>query len=73
MRAKFKVESITTWEGGQEQAKLRAVMADELEENQRFNKASPNGELTITISNPAAQGFLQPGKSYYLDFTPAES
>ena len=47
-------------------------MADELEENQRFNKASPSGELSITIDNPAAQGFLQPGKSYYLDFSPAE-
>lgn len=72
MRAKFRVESVTKHAYGGEQASLRAVMADELEENQRFNKASPSGELSITIDNPAAQGFLQPGKSYYLDFSPAE-
>lgn len=70
MRAKFTVNSIETFSYGGQRAKLSAVYSGTPEDNQ-FAKATPSGQLEITIDNPAAQGYLIPGKSYYLDFTPA--
>lgn len=40
-------------------------------EDQRYAKATPSGQLTIAVDNPAV--VFEPGKSYYLDFTPVES
>lgn len=39
-------------------------------EDQRYAKATPSGSLTIAVDNPAVT--FEPGKSYYLDFTPAD-
>ena len=41
-------------------------------EDQRFNKATPSGKLTIRVDNPAVVEFWrgQLGKQFYLDFTP---
>ncbi|MDN3356097.1 hypothetical protein [Actinomadura sp. DC4] len=39
-------------------------------EDQRYAKASPSGELRIQVDNPAVS--FEPGKAYYLDFTPVE-
>lgn len=72
MRAKFKVQSIARHEGGGYSAKMYAVSDDGTEENRRFHKATPSGSVELWIDNPAAQGFLEIGKSYYVDFTPAE-
>ena len=71
MRAKFQVESVkrTTW--GRE-AVAYAVHSGNAEDNQ-FAAATPAGKLEITVTNPAAMDFLEPGKSYYLDFTPADA
>lgn len=71
MRAKFNVSNVKNESWGEE-VELHAVYSNEnnTEDNQ-FSQATPNGRLTMTISNPAAKGFLQPGKSYYLDFTEA--
>ena len=43
-------------------------------EDQRFAKASPTGELTITVDNPTviAAWEGQQGKQFYLDFVPVE-
>jgi hypothetical protein len=41
-------------------------------ENARFTKATPWGEIKLGIDNPAALEQFAPGKSYYVDFTPAE-
>lgn len=45
-----------------------------LPEDQRFNKASPTGVLTIRVDNPSVVDFWknQVGKQFYLDFTPAD-
>ena len=71
MRAKFYVETVTNHRGGYQDATLRAVYDDGHPENNAFAKATPTGELTIGIDNPAAQDFFKPGKEYYLDFTEA--
>lgn len=44
-----------------------AVCADEVEENQRFHKYTPSGELKIMVDNPEVKFKL--GRQYYLDFT----
>lgn len=41
-------------------------------ENARFTKATPWGSITLGIDNPAALEQFAAGKSYYVDFTPAE-
>jgi hypothetical protein len=67
-RAKFHCDSETNYGGRTwREYKFSAVCADEVDENQRFHKATPNGSLTITVDNPGV--VFEPGKSYYLDFT----
>lgn len=79
MRAKFKIESVTRTEYGQEVLKFRAVCKpggyppDGLDEDNTFSKFSPSGELQITVANPALLGKFNPGEAYYLDFSIAPS
>lgn len=47
-----------------------AMYDPETPEDQRYAKATPSGSLTIQVDNPAV--VFEPGKSYYLDFTPAD-
>lgn len=71
MRAKFYCDSVEENDGSQE-VKLSAIQSDDNPENQSFNTATPSGELSMMIDNPAAKGFFKPHSAYYLDFTPAE-
>lgn len=41
-------------------------------ENARFTKATPWGTIQLGIDNPAALEQFTPGKSYYVDFNPAD-
>ena len=41
------------------------------DENARFTKATPWGEIRLGIDNPAALEQFAPGKEYYVDFTEA--
>ena len=69
MRAKFYCDSVEDDDYGQN-VKLSAVYSGTPEDNQ-FSEATPAGELTMTISNENAKGFLKVGKKYYLDFSEA--
>ena len=40
-------------------------------ENKKFWDATPIINFEMTISNPGAQGFFQPGKEYYVNFVEA--
>jgi hypothetical protein len=71
MRAKFKCNSVTTYESGSITAVLYPVIEGS-EENKIFWKYTPNGSVELQINNPNAVGFFQPNKEYYLDFTVAE-
>lgn len=72
VRAKFKCQSVTDHAGGMRIAKLTAVCADEVPENQRYHRYTPSGSIEISIDNPSAAAEFVPGKSYYLDFTLAD-
>ena len=42
-------------------------------EDPRYNRATPSGEMTLTVDNPAVVECWanQMGQQFYLDFTPA--
>lgn len=82
IRAKFSVFSVvpgqwTIYRNGKnevitaEHVRLTAVCGGPNNPNESWNLATPSGSLEMTIANPAAQGALKVGKSYYLDFTEA--
>ena len=73
MRAKFRCNMVEDYGEHQKTAHLSPVMDDGIEENKRFNQATPSGELKIVVTNPATMNYLKVGKSYYLDFSEADN
>lgn len=74
VRAKFVVTEVQTREWGhhkQTDITLEARGESSLPEDKRFHEATPQGKLTMTVTNPAALGHLKAGKIFYLDFVPA--
>lgn len=51
--------------GNSEQVQLNAVYA-ETGINKQWAQSTPAGQLTLTIDNPAAQGFFETGKEYLI-------
>lgn len=76
VRAKFRCMSETHKKWGPEDShvtrsyEFMAVYDEITPEDRRFAKATPSGSITITVDNPAV--VFEPGRSYYLDFTPVE-
>lgn len=73
-RAKFVCASVTTFGYGGKEVKLSVVYepTPPETENAKFTKATPSGEITMRVDNPAAAVQFEPGKAYYVDFTPAD-
>lgn len=69
VRAKFIVESITDF-GSIKKVTLRAVSDDDIPENQRYHRYTPQGLIEISIDNPPASDQFKPGDRFYVDFTP---
>ena len=68
VRAKFHCNSVNHNEYNRN-VNLTAICGKE-GENADFTKATPVGELNISISNDVpASDFFVPGQNYYLDFT----
>ena len=72
VRAKFRCNHVTHYEGGAGEVVLLAVTTGS-EENKLFWKYTPSGELKMHIDNPTALGVFEPGKEYYLDIQKADS
>jgi hypothetical protein len=75
-RAKFRClnETRTRYssdDSGQRTYNFSALYDPAQPDDQRYAKATPAGELKITVDNPAVQ--FQPGTAYYLDITRASS
>lgn len=70
VRAKFVCNAVTDF-GFSKEVKLTAVHDTSTPENERFNKATPSGTLTMAINNPDASVQFKPGMSYYVDFSAA--
>lgn len=69
IRAKMTVNSVVN--DGHNEAVTMCAVSDGSEENKSFATATPSASVSISINNPAAQGFLVKGKNFYVDFTPA--
>lgn len=75
VRAKFRVSSVEDF-GQSKLLKLNAVYEGQLgdnEENKRFTKATPNGEIKMTVDNPYASEQFKPGAEWYVTFELASS
>ena len=70
VRAKFKVESITSTENGAS-IELRPVISGS-EENEKFFKWTPGGSIQMSTINEAAAEQFKPGAEFYVDFIKAE-
>lgn len=70
VRAKFKVEEITRTTSGH--AVRLVPVSSGSKENEEFFKWTPWGEIKIGTINADAASQFEPGKQFYVDFTPAE-
>ncbi len=73
VRGKFKLVESTQvdYNADVRRLKFQAVCNDGTEENAKFHKYTPSGEVSMTVDNPAASEQFEIGKQYYVDFTPA--
>lgn len=71
VRAKFKVESVTTNENGGS-VRLAPVVSGSAE-NERFFKWTPWGAIDIGTINAEALAQFKPGAEFFVDFTEAKS
>jgi hypothetical protein len=75
VRAKFRCSNIQTNNYGTSQSTVAhftpVYSNDPNSENKVFGDATPNGRLEMH-STPERLSMFQPGKDYYLDFTPAD-
>lgn len=74
VRGKFQLSQITqtSWGGDGRTLVFQAQYDPDSPEDQRYAKATPTGRIEMQVDNPAALEQFQLGKTYYLDFTPAE-
>jgi hypothetical protein len=74
VRAKLTVTAVTEHDnkGHGKTIELMCVYDPTIPEDYRFCEATPNGQVKLYITNPAALDQFKIGKAFYLDFTPAE-
>lgn len=76
VRAKFTVQCITTYkaQGGAEsnEINLYAVTDKSIPDNEQFVKYTSSGTIKMMCDNPAVLEQMQPGKTFYVDFTSSE-
>lgn len=70
VRGKFTVQTITrnSYDPSGAQVTLRCQYSNNPEDNS-FSAATPNGEISMSVTNPAAVEHFVLGKSFYVDFT----
>jgi hypothetical protein len=72
IRCKMRLENIYANAWGGSKAIFRCEYDKAVAEDLSFQKATPSGFAEYQIDNPAAAEQLVIGKSYYVDFTPAD-
>lgn len=72
VRAKVYLHTRSEFGGEARQLKFFCVHDNLTEENARFTKYTPSGEITMYVDNPTALAQFQFGKFYYVDFIEVE-
>jgi hypothetical protein len=73
VRAKVQLSSVTSYQGTAKTYTFNPVHDESTEENKRFTKYTPSGELKMLVDNPAVEPQFQLGKYFYVDFTEVPS
>lgn len=75
VRAKFKCteKCQQNWGGGDSYKVVLDPVTGGNDENQRFFRATPSGRVELGGLRPETAEAFVPGKSYYVDFTPADA
>jgi hypothetical protein len=67
-RCKFQVQEVTHFGYGGRRVKLSTAYDEKLsKEDAAFCKATPSGEMTVTIDNPNVFDTFKPGAYVYVD------
>ena len=74
VRGKFTVSSVEqSYYNGQKSGgvriKLTAEYDNSIEEDRKYAKATPSGEIVMYVDNPAAADYLLQHGKFYVDFT----
>lgn len=77
VRAKMKcfhVDNLVSGDPNEVAADIRLVPVydDGKTDNASWSKWTPSGEIRLFVTNPGAIAQFEPGKTYYVDFTPAD-
>jgi len=74
VRAKFRFIEKTDmhWSSTAKKLVFQPEYDTSIPEDQRFAKATPSGRFEMTVDNPSALEQFELGKTYYVDFAPAE-
>ncbi|CAJ8171666.1 hypothetical protein ISF62_18295 [Burkholderia pseudomallei] len=72
VRCKMRLNAVVGQSWGGVKAVFNCEYDNTIEEDRRFQKATPTGMLELQIDNPAAIEQLVIGKAYYFDMTPAD-
>lgn len=75
MRAKFYCSTIQKSDEGHtgdpyENLGFSPVVGDGSTENDSFSKHTPNGSISLTVTNPDLLGKVSVGDQFYIDFIP---
>lgn len=68
-------KGVTAYGPGDENKNAKIVLSPVTggsEENKKFFKWTPSGRIELGVVNAEAAALFEPGKEYYIDFTPAE-
>lgn len=68
VRGKFTLHEIHQMAYGGSTLIFRAEYDPDLPEDQSYAKATPSGEIVMTVDNPAALAQFELGKAIYVDF-----
>lgn len=71
----MQLQEITSvhWNQAVKHVKFQTCYDQSIPEDRSFTKATPNGQITMQVDNPAALEQLKLGEYYYVDFTPVPS
>lgn len=76
IRCKVQVASVTRNMDNQAEVESELVtlypVTSGSEENKAWSKATPSGRIELLVTNGDAHGLIVRGRSFYLDFIPAE-
>ncbi|HHA1955694.1 hypothetical protein [Enterobacter ludwigii] len=72
VRAKFRCHFIQKADDNSHRTIHMSPVTADTEENKTWSKYTPDGQLTMHVSNPAAFDQFEQGKEYYIDIQLAQ-